>query len=230
VAALFGAAPEPQPRIERIGFMTDIDPQTRTARWTFEHLSLASINGPAERKGHFSIDPTQEPASRATEEDREEYARLGYDAFHLAAAGNHGGQLAKDATFFLTNAPPGDKRLNRGLWKLLEETIRDLVDVRRQVDVVTMPLYLPNAQNVIEVKTIGRHRVWVPTHFAKAILLIREGEPIQTLAWIVPNETPVNPKDLDRWRVPVDQLEFHTGLDLFADLDDVLEKKLEACK
>lgn len=203
------------------------DPRSRTAFYAAEHLTPAVLKGDAERKRDFAGDPCIPFDWRATASD---YDSPDYDAGHLAPAADYGNQAANNATFVITNAVPQDSSLNRGWWAQLEDQVRQMVDAHHEAYVVTLPLYLPNEDHKIEIRTIGKRRVWVPTDIAKAVLVIRDGEPLNMFGWLVPNSHVTADDVLHSFRVPVDEIEFDAGLDLFAWLPDKLEEKLESTK
>ena len=90
----------------------------------FEHLTVATMSGPAKRKDDFRPDPLVTPACSASLAD---YATVGrtHDRGHMSPAGNN----TIDATimsesFFLSNMEPQLANNNRGGWRLLETAER----------------------------------------------------------------------------------------------------------
>lgn len=92
-----------------------------------------------------------------------------------------------EETFLLSNIIPQNPELNRGLWKKLENQIRDLVNERGEVIVYTGPVYLPEnssgGKRYMKYQVIGKNDVAVPTHLYK---LIQAGE--GRVAYIIPNQ------------------------------------------
>lgn len=218
------------PRPRAVGqFTVCPDSRSRTAIYSYEHLTWEVVNrGQAQRDPNtgFKGDDTIPHEWRASDGD---YAGNGYDEGHLAPFGDFGHQSAADATFILTNAVPQSPQLNRNLWRMIEAYVRGLVDKNHEAYVVTLPLYLPDGKGVISISTIGKHRVWVPTDVAKAVLVVKDGDPQTMLAWSVPNVAPVD-ENADKFRVSVDQIEFDAGLDLYAWLDESVQRKLESAE
>ena len=112
----------------------------------------------------------------------------------MCASANFGGsQEELGRTFTMTNICPQNKRLNMGIWKLLEQWIRtDLLEKRytegehstgnggdiHEVIIVTGPAFLPvqcEGEFVYINKTIGVYPklIHVPTHFFKVIITIQ---------------------------------------------------------
>jgi len=116
----------------------------------------------------------------------------------MCASANFGGsQEELGRTFTMTNICPQNKRLNMGIWKLLEQWIRtDLLEKRytegehstgnggdiHEVIIVTGPAFLPvqcEGEFVYINKTIGVYPklIHVPTHFFKVIITIQRSRP-----------------------------------------------------
>lgn len=203
-----------------------LDGQTRLARWTLESLTMEDLAGRATRIDAFAADPSVPAEFRAT---LAAYQGSGYDRGHLAAAGNYGDQAAKSATFLLSNMAPQDKTLNRGQWRELEAHCRWLVDGLdgRRVWIVTLPVWLPDGEHV-RTHTIGRERIWVPTHFAKSVLVEDAGEQPVLYGWLAANREQDVTADYADWSATVDEIETAAGLDLWSGLPNELEAKLEA--
>lgn len=198
--------------------------------WAFEELQGAG-GDEGVRKDSWSAHPGHSPEWRATTDD---YAGSGWDTGHAAPSNDFTTQFGKDQTFTLANASPQDRSVNRGVWKRIENEVRSYRADGVSLSIATGPLYVPGDDGVIHVRTIGRHRVWVPTHHAKAVL-IEKGDERQAIAWKVPNGFPRGPLpskqfDAKAFRVSVDEIEFDAGRDLFKWLPESEQKRLEAAK
>lgn len=219
----FDLATAAAPRIIHHGrFAYAFSPVTGSAVFAVEYLTAADLAGQAPRVNSFRADDQIPEPLRATNAD---YEASGFDRGHLAAADDHRTPDAKAATFCLSNMTPQEPALNRGLWRKIEATARDLVDDRTDVCLVTIPLadYRRNKP-----RTIGPRHVFIPTHYAKAALLLRDDKPHAMRAWIVPNAAPPEGATPDDYLVDVDQVEAASQLDLFAILPDDVERRLEA--
>ena len=218
------------------------DGRTRTARYRLELLTAESVKGPAKRRDNFHADLTWPAEFRATLADYHAIAEK-YDRGHLAPAGDHAHtQSEMDATFILSNMAPQHSKLNRGLWKQLEESLRKaaLRDDVAGIWVATIPLYAPAdlpaqgepCQTRVIFAVAGVDHIPIPTHFAKAALFLakRGDNPIALRAWAFENRAPRAEETVEKSRVTVDLIEHWSGLDFFAELPDELENKLEAGK
>ena len=76
---------------------------------------------------------------------------------------------------------PQKPAFNRGIWKRLEEQVRQIAIKEKAIYVVTGPI-LPMKKTV----TIGANRVTVPAHFYKVILDLTP--PRTMIGFILPNE------------------------------------------
>ena len=127
----------------------------------------------------------------------------------MAPAADHKGtQESLNQTFSLTNICPQNPVLNRGLWRKLENYVRDLVQDYGELDIFTGPLFLPkekNGKKYIKYEVIGDNNVAVPTHFFKLIFYPSGKEPE---AYVVPNEP----------------IEFDTDMAIFIESIAILEK------
>ena len=191
---------------------------------SFQVLTADKIKGGAPRSNVWREDKTQSDEWRAKPAD---YAGSGMDIFHLAPAGDYGKSREKDATFVLTNAAPGDRGLNRGLWNRLEATVREMVTDTAIVQIYTGPVYLPSVDGVLRIKTLGADKIWIPTHFGKAVVVEEDGKPPRSYAWLIPNEKPKT-DNLDSFRVSINELEFAWGFDCRWGMDAKDEERLEA--
>lgn len=92
----------------------------------FEHLTQAAMSGPAKRKDDFRPDPLVAPNCSATLAD---YATVGktHDRGHMSPAANNTQDASvMSESFFLSNMQPQLANNNRGAWRLLESSERDL--------------------------------------------------------------------------------------------------------
>jgi DNA/RNA endonuclease G (NUC1) len=191
--------------------------------YAYERLDWSTTrDGDGKRKDSWKRDYRQSAEWSASNDD---YSDSPLVKFHLAPCGDFAEQLYKNMTFQYSNAAPGNATLNRGPWLDLEQQIRLAVDKYTVLYVFTAPLYEPGEA----IQTIGSHRVSVPTHFAKAVFQNRNGKP-SMVAWVAPNVEPIEETTHEDWRVSVDDVEFRAGVDLFAWLEDDVERKLEAAK
>ncbi len=114
---------------------------------------------------------------------------------------------------------PQIRELNNGIWRELEENVRDWAYKRGEVIIVTGPLL-----NDQLTKKIGKNKVSVPEAFYKIIL---DDEREEAIAFIIPHEK--SEKHLNEYRVPIDEIESKSGIDFFNEiLPNDVEEKMES--
>lgn len=179
----------------------------------FYHLTPEHINGTAERKDNFKIDPLVSTGSASLAD----YVGSGYDRGHLApAAAMKINQTAMDESFYMSNMSPQHPSCNRGRWKSLETKVREWVIAEGELYVVSGPIFKDN------IESIGENAVTVPGYYYKVIY---DGED-KMIGFILPNEK--CPDDLVDYVVSVDSIESLTGIDFFSSLYDNTENLLES--
>ena len=151
-----------------------------------------------------------------------DYSHSGYTRGHLAPAGDMA--FSKDAmreSFFMSNMSPQVKEFNGGIWRELEENVRNWAFDNDELYVVTGPVL--NQENII--KHIGYNKVSVPNLFYKIILDLKQPEQ-KSIAFLMPNEKSI--KKIDNYIVSIDEIEELTGINFFADfLTEEQEIELE---
>lgn len=221
---LFGYPGHERYILYRRGYVLGYNPDKKNADWVSYHFTDAYCVKNAKRANDFRPDPDLPVGQRAELAD---YRKSGYDKGHLAPAAD----MARDRqtmseSFLLSNMiPQVGVGFNRGIWKKLEEKVREWVRERKNLYVLTGPIYTDP-----DYKTIGPDKVAVPTHFYKIIVSCTErGENLDAIAFILPNKK--NPDNmLPQFITSIDNVEELTGLDFLHDLDDATENVLEAKK
>ncbi len=186
------------------------------AEWLAYRLTANDLAGKTKRKNSFKYDTAVKTWS-ATPED---YRKSGYDRGHLApAADMKRSKKAMRESFLMSNISPQDPNFNKGIWKKLEEQVRDWVGKNGELYIVTAGILQG------KMKTIGKNRVAVPNYFYKALLDYKKPE-LKAIAFVIQNKSSKEP--LYRYAVSIDSLEKVTGINFFAALPDKTENKLEA--
>lgn len=152
--------------------------------------------------------------------DWRNYKNSGYDKGHLCPAGDRRfNKKAHDETFLTSNISPQKHDFNSGIWNKLEQKTRYWAKKYNGVFVITGGV-LNNTT-----KKIGNENVTVPNYFYK-ILLDNNNGTTKVIAFLLPHED--SQKPLQHFVVSVDEIETLTGIDFFENLNDTLERKLEA--
>jgi endonuclease G len=186
------------------------------ANWVAYELTLSHTLGAAERESRFVVDPIINPKTARTED----YTKSGFDRGHLApAADMKFSAQAMTESFYTSNISPQRPGLNRGIWKKLEEKIRDWAPASHPLFIVTGPV-LTDALD----QTIGRYnQISVPKRFFK--VLLDTAQPARAIGFVFQNQGSEMP--LSSFALPIDAVERITGRDFFPQLDDEHEGQLE---
>jgi endonuclease G len=187
---------------------------TKTAEYVLEHITLASITGPAKRKDDFRPDPA---IPKQYQSQLADYAGFPFDRGHLApGADNTQTDAIMSESFFLSNMVPQVPNHNRGIWKQLEVAVRNWVLEGKDIYVVSGTIYAAGYQ------TIGAGKVGIPTHMWKVIV---DRKSAKAIAFLFPN-APLPVADLPKYAVNIATIEQYTGLDFHPQLPAQL-KNLE---
>ncbi len=188
------------------------------AEWVAYDLTIHELNSPkVKREKRFR--PDYDVSTRSA--FHRDYSRSGYTRGHLAPAADMAfDSIAMKESFYMSNISPQTRPFNNGIWRELEEQVRDWGRKYQQVYVVTGPLF-------DDIKgQIGQNRVTVPSSFFKVILDLKEPES-KGIAFVIPHER--SDRHLKEYAISIDQLEKMTGFDFFKDLmTPILETKLES--
>jgi len=188
----------------RTGMAVGHNPSSRTPAWVIERLGISSLNGGVLRTDNFRADPDLAPGRRAELAD---YVGSGFDRGHMAPAADFTwSNQAMSESFYLSNIAPQDPSLNRGAWSKLEDTVRSWVLQRKELLVITGPIF--QARDA----TIGTNQVQIPYAFFKVIF-----DPFrrEVIAFVYPNIAPAT-TEIEAFRVPMEQIEVMTGLSLLS--------------
>jgi len=184
--------------------------------WVAYELTKAEVMGKVKRKDDFREDPKVVSGS-ATLGD---YKRSGYDRGHLApAADMKFSKQAMSESFYMSNMSPQNPSFNRGIWKELEEKVRDWAVKNERIYVVTGGVLTDG------LPTIGEEKVSIPKYYYKVLLDYASPE-VKAIAFVLPNKN--SKKPLSNFAVSIDSVEELTGIDFFPSLPDDQEKALES--
>ena len=202
--------------IDRPGYALGyIEYHEQAAFVIYKLTAREALTKEAQRTNRFRSDP-EIPTGSATTAD---YRRSGYDRGHLAPAADMAFSVqTMTDSFFMSNMSPQKPAFNRGIWKRLEEQVRQIAIREKAIYVVTGPI-LPKKKTV----TIGANQVTVPTHYYKVIFDLTP--PRKMIGFILPNEGSDRP--LEDFAVTVDIVEKATGLDFFSALPKAVQERLE---
>lgn len=203
--------------VEHEGFTLNYDEKNEQASWVAYKLEKSNLDRARfKRKDNFREDPLVRTGS-ATLSD---YKKSGFDRGHLAPAADFTwSEKALDQTFFMSNMSPQVPAFNRGIWRNLEEQVRDWTRENGMLYIVTGPIISDRKQR------IGSNKVVVPKSYYKVVLDIQEPD-LKAIAFVMKNEK--SDEDLLDFAITIDRLEEITHLDFFPSLPDEMERKLES--
>jgi len=157
-----------------------------------------------------------------------DYSHSGYTRGHMAPAGDMAfSKEAMQESFLMSNMSPQLAECNAGIWKELEENVRDWAYDDKELIVVSGPLFTSSKP-----KKIGKSKVAVPDAFYKILLDVTKPE-AKGIAFRIPNAK--SNKHLKEYAVSIDAIEEETQLDFFSMLLDedeqvTLESKFDISK
>ena len=210
--------------IKHIGYSLVYSEEHEQAKWVAYVLNKKELSGTFARSDNFNEDPAVSSGSASNSD----YSKSGYDRGHLApAADMKWSEKAMSESFYYSNMSPQLPAFNRGIWKILEEKVRDWALENDSILIVTGPILPSN--NEMKLTTIGPNSVAVPQYYYKAILDFKK-EKSKSIAFILPNKG--SKMHLKSFVVTIDSLEKLSKIDFFYRLDDKLETSIESkfCK
>lgn len=150
----------------------------------------------------------------------EDYTNTGFDKGHLSPSEDN--QLSPGnnrESFLMSNMSPQLYRFNGGIWKDLEEWVRQKAIEYDTIYVVSGPVFINT------LGSIGTNEVTIPGYFYKAILRFENRSP-KTIAFFIPQVGAIG--QLKDYIVPVNALETLIGIDFFPALDNSVENVVES--
>lgn len=202
--------------ITHTGYTLSYNPIYHIADWVAYELTDDETTAVVKRNNHFVPDPLLQCCIISNSD----YKNSGYDRGHLAPAGDmsYSYQTMMES-FYLSNMAPQTPSFNRGIWKRLEEQIRQWAVDDSVVYIVTGTILKKG------LKTIGPNKITVPSYFYKVILDYSENN-VKGIGFIMPNEGSKEP--LQNYAVTIDSVENLTGTDFFYQIPDDQEKIIES--
>ena len=186
------------------------------ADWVAYMLTSDELTGSVKRKDNFRSDPMVTTGSA----ELKDYRRSGYDRGHLAPAADMSwSEDIMSESFYMSNMSPQKPGFNRGVWKRLEEQVRDWANKFDTLYVVTGPVLEDG------LPTIGENKVSIPKQYYKALLVYKSNA--QTAIGFLLNNVSSS-EELKSFAITIDSLEKITLIDFFSKLPDEFESKIES--
>lgn len=201
-------------------FIISYNGTTRCPNYVCWSLTSSRAKGRVRRSNNFHADNAVGERSRV---DAYDYSGSGYDRGHMCPAGDNKNSIkAMDESFCMTNICPQNHQLNIDAWNELGVLCRSWAKDYGTVYICCGPIFDQTTPI-----TIGRRKdmkVAVPDRFFKVVLTL--GRVPKAMGFIYPNRPCFG--DVRDYAVSVDNVENETGMDFFYQLDDKLERRLEA--
>ena len=183
------------------------------AEWVAYELKIDHLNAPKVARHDYFSDDASIISGSATFYD---YKGSGFTKGHLVPAADRAfSKMAMEETFLMSNISPQRYEFNGGVWRELEELVRDWARDHKHLYVITGPVLRPGLTK------IGKTGVSVPEYFFKVILSTQID--FEGIAFVIPNEISIEP--VSAYARSIDEVEQLTNIDFF---DDLLTETVEA--
>jgi len=192
--------------VKHKGYTLSYSEPYEQAEWVAYPLTREMVVGyHAPRNDNFRPDFSVKTYS-ATPDD---YRGSGYDRGHLCPASDMSyDEKAMDETFLMSNMSPQVRNFNGGIWRELEENVKDWAKKHQKIYVVTGPILKPG------LRFIGKtNKVSIPEAYYKVIL---DANLQDAIAFIMPNE--VSEKPIKDYATTIDEVEKITNINFFPKL------------
>jgi endonuclease G, mitochondrial len=197
----FGQTQRPSVPICREAYLVAYDAPVKIPVYVAYTLTPPNALGCFPRTNAFVADASVPNGARP-----DDYAGTGYDKGHAAPDGDLSwSQQVEYESFLMTNMYPQHGSLNRGIWKLLETSVRGwAVQLNQQFTIYVGAFYGAGDP------TIG-NGVIVPHGFYKIVI---NNQTHEVAGWTFPHTKPyVNlGNDLTKFRLPISQIQAMAGV------------------
>ena len=205
-------------------FVLSFNLDTRLPDWMAYQLSPSVVWGSLQEERKWKPDPLLPSSLSLTVGNYKGASQWGYDRGHLAPKGSFKGSVFAYQAQYITNLVPQKRNLNQGPWRILEETIRQLVVKGHSVKILTGPLYgenpfpvWPSAQGLLRK---------IPSGYWKIISLKEKGT-LNICSFIMPQEISSRKTALKKYVVKETEIEKRSHMQFFKNYKSRIK---ESCK
>lgn len=199
------------------GFIVNYNTTRLIPNWVAYELTSEEVEGTIPRANGFSMDLNYKKKQAM----REDYSNSGWDKGHMApAADMKWSESSMYESFYLTNICPQNHDLNSRDWQALEKLCRTWARKFGKIWIVCGPVVYTNKYG-----KIGPQNVVVPDAFFKAILAPK-GNGYNSIAFVMDNIS--ESQSIRKSAVTVNDLELLINYDLYTNLSDRFEEKVES--
>jgi len=194
--------------LQKTGFWLSYNEQYEQPDWTAYILTKEMVlSGTEERSENFRPDTSVITGSA----NLSDYRGSGFDRGHLVpAADMKWSPRSMSESFLMSNMSPQVPGFNRGIWKKLEERVRDWAIKNDSLYIITGPIPGRGLQ------TIGENGVVVPEYYFKIVLDISWPD-YKGIGFLIRNES--SNRDIFDFAVSIDSLESILATDFFPGQD-----------
>lgn len=202
------------------GYALTYNNQTNCPNWVAWEITKDEANSTGQRSDDFQPDPVIPKRNRVTTND---YKGSGYDRGHICpAADMKWSAKAQKECFYMSNMCPQLHSLNAGCWAKLEDACRRWAKQEGSIYVISGPVFRKGRK----ARYIGKeHKVRVPDGFFKAVLSLKNGEE-KAIGFYYSHDD--KKQTMESAAMSVDALEEMTGYDFFYQVNDKIERRVEA--
>ncbi|MFC3053275.1 DNA/RNA non-specific endonuclease [Kordiimonas pumila] len=201
--------PQSNDLIVREIFALSSNDTTKFADWVAYRVTSETIGTSKSLNRDWEADPLLDDAETLEPDDyKSAFGDLKTDRGHQAPLASFAGTVFWRSTNILSNITPQKSDLNQGAWVALESAVRDVAYKRKEIYVVTGPLYDPNENQMTLPKADETHTV--PTGYFKVVAT----EAGAMTAFVFDQDTDRNANYCDHIK-PLSDVETLSGLDIF---------------
>ncbi|MEP7133657.1 MAG: DNA/RNA non-specific endonuclease [Chloroflexota bacterium] len=193
----------------------------RQAKWALEIVDPNKTD--VQRADNFRADFRVPDGFRT---DLADYEGSGYDRGHLVASANQGeSEIQNSETFLLSNMSPQKPEFNRGIWKTLEDAVRQL-DAQKSIletYVICGPLFNFDVP-ILTIKPTAEtgNTLPIPHAYFKSVLTEDDRGKLHMWSFMIPNEG--SQKPLADFLVATKKVERYSGFVLW---ERLVSKEIE---
>jgi len=161
------------------GYIISYNETCEQANWVYYLLKPSDLSGDkTKRLNKFRVDDSIKTGTA----ELKDYKGSGYDRGHLKPAGDEPCDSTQmSETFYMSNMSPQEPSFNRGIWKKLENEVRNLALKSDSIIVITGGVLKKG------LKTIGENNVCVPNHYFK-VLYVYKADKLNIICFVIPNK------------------------------------------
>ena len=210
----------PEQIVVHTGYRLSFNRETLCPNWVAWELTANETEGSVQRSNDFRPDEMLPYRYQVTTDD---YKHSGYDRGHMCpSADMKWSSTAQSECFFMSNICPQTHALNAGGWKKVERACRRWAKREGKVYIVCGPIFNDARKQLYIGKSV---KIRVPNAFFKVVLSLKRGEEKAIGFYFTNRDGKQNMGDATK---TVDEIEKITGMDFFPQLNDALERRVEA--